>query len=97
MAIGLNLLGVQVASAREITMSSWKPGGALVLMFPASLIEYSKASSSSITSGQTRGSGRTIRFFSKRMVRLSTEVAFSPPVTDAQALPMGEWDEAPMV
>ncbi len=48
---------MNVARASAITMSSWMPGGALVLTFPASLTEYSKDSSSSIASGQITASG----------------------------------------
>ena len=55
LAFGLKRQGVQVVRARGMTMSSWRPGGALVLTFAASLMEYSKASSSSIASGQMRG------------------------------------------
>ena len=54
---GSNLPGMNVARASAMTMSSWMPGGALVFTLPASLIEYSKDSSSSIVSGQKRGSG----------------------------------------
>ncbi len=63
-ASGSNLPGMNVARASAMTMSSWRPGGALVLTFPASLTEYSKDSSSSIASGQMRGSGSAMRFFS---------------------------------